>query len=816
MMKSSPICLLSKAFKNKSWLWHRHLNHFNFGTINDLARKDLVRGLPRLKFKKDHLCSACKLGKSKKHTHKPKAENTNLEVLHTLHMNLCGPMRVQTINGKKYILVIVDDYSRFTWAKFLRSKDETPEFVIKFLKQIQVGLNKTVRYIRTNNGTEFVNQILTEYYENVSIFHQKSVSRTPQYNDVVKRRNHALVEAARTTLIFSKASMFLWAEAVASACYTKNQSLIHTRHNKIPYELVHAKKPNITFIHVFGALCYPTNDSDDLRKLQPTTDIRIFVGYPPSRKVLVLVITVGTPSSTTIDQDALCPSHSPSSSAFQSLSLLQGVAAVSTIIEVNPFAPVDNDPLANVFALEPSSEASSSRDAIRIFITNATSKNMIIYQMDVKTIFLNGELKEKVYISQPEGFIDPDYPTHVYHLKKALYEQVENGMVELYFVTIDYQLADIFTKALPRERFEFLLSRLGMKSMTSKTLKHLQEAEDEQMANENVPTQAPTRYDDQILPFAAWVPIGKSNFVLDLQKNPIFQISMDIFQNTNFFRAFTASASLDETRFTLDANLLREALEITPINQAHQFVSPSSGDAIMDFVNQLGYTEVIHFVSRMAAQIPSSSDALGLASPFYLAEEDFKLGKLKFVPKGEIDEVFGMPIPEELISNNIRKEPYYNAYLEVVAKHDMKMSVENEGKKKIVSTKQPKSKPAVEKASKPVPVPKSKASTERPSKASGDKPPKPKPAKENSTKTTLPQPTGKGKVVKVRKAKSQFHLVDEPDEEPDHSEPKPKLVHQGARSDKTSSRGDTKVLQITKELKEDGGKQENTKKRLWN
>ncbi|GJV89718.1 retrovirus-related pol polyprotein from transposon TNT 1-94 [Tanacetum coccineum] len=153
MMKSSPICLLSKASKNKSWLWHRRLNHLNFGTINDLARKDLVRGLPRLKFEKDHLCSACQLGKSGKHTHTPKTKNTNLEVLNTLHMDLCGPMRVQTTNGKKYILVIVDDYSRFTWVKFLRSKDETPEFVIKFLKQIQVGLNKTVRYIRTDNGT---------------------------------------------------------------------------------------------------------------------------------------------------------------------------------------------------------------------------------------------------------------------------------------------------------------------------------------------------------------------------------------------------------------------------------------------------------------------------------------------------------------------------------------------------------------------------------------------------------------------------------------------------------------------------------------
>ncbi|GJX86323.1 retrovirus-related pol polyprotein from transposon TNT 1-94 [Tanacetum coccineum] len=271
MMKSSPICLLSKASKNKSWLWHRRLNHLNFGTINDLARKDLVRGLPRLKFEKDHFCSACQLGKSKKHTHKPKTKHTNLEVLNTLHMDLCRPMRVQTINGKKYILVIVDDYSRFTWVKFLRSKDETPEVVIKFLKQIQVGLNKTIRYIRTDNDTEFVNKDLTTYYECVGIFHQKTVLRTPQQSGVVKRQNRTLVEAARTMLIFSKAPMVLWAEVVATACYTQNRSLIHTLHNKTPYELVHDKKHDLTFFRVFCALYYRINDNEDLGKLQPTT-----------------------------------------------------------------------------------------------------------------------------------------------------------------------------------------------------------------------------------------------------------------------------------------------------------------------------------------------------------------------------------------------------------------------------------------------------------------------------------------------------------------------------------------------------------------
>ncbi|GKB94966.1 retrovirus-related pol polyprotein from transposon TNT 1-94, partial [Tanacetum coccineum] len=567
MLRSSPICLLSKASKSKSWLWHRRLNHLNFGTINDLARKDLVRGLPRLKYEKDHLCSACQLGKSKKFSHKPKSENTNMEVLHTLHMDLCGPMRVQSINGKKYILVIVDDYSRFTWVKFLSSKDETPEFVINFLKQIQVGLNKTVRYIRTDNGTEFVNQVMSKYYEGVGIFHQKSVPRTPQQNGVVERRNRTLVEAARTMLIFSKAPMFLWAEAVATACYTQNRSLIHTRHNKTPYELVHDKKPDLTFLRVFGALCYPTNDSEDLGKLQAKADIGIFVGYAPSRKgfriynkrtrrimetihvtfdelhqtmapvrissgpepimmtpgqlnsglapshvpattnipptdkdleilfqpmfdeyfeqstdsepvpmatvVNAPIVSTNTSVSTTIAQDAPSTSHSLSSSqsSIREPSSAQSTSGDVSLAEPNQVNqppdhlrkwtkdhPLDNivgnpsrlylaqsmlwlslkwiykvkldeygDVLKNKARLvakgyrqeegidfEESFAPVARIEAIRIFIANAATKNMIIYQMDVKTAFLNGDLQEEVFVSQPEGFEDQDNPTHVY------------------------------------------------------------------------------------------------------------------------------------------------------------------------------------------------------------------------------------------------------------------------------------------------------------------------------------------------------------------------------------------------------------------
>ncbi|GJW01440.1 retrovirus-related pol polyprotein from transposon TNT 1-94 [Tanacetum coccineum] len=448
---------------------------------------------------------------------------------------------------------------------------------------------------------------------------------------------------------------------------------------------------------------------------------------------------------------------------------------------------------------------------------------------------------------------------HIEHRHHFIREQVEKGVVELYFVTTDYQLADIFTKravqiSTPATSLDYMF------------LNWYQE--------HGVGTY--TIYDDQILPFAAWVPIGKSNYVMDLQKkqkNPIFQIVVDILQNTNFFRAFTASASLDENWFTLDANILREALEITLIDQARPFVLPPSGDAIMDFVNELGYPEVIHFVSSMAMNhlyqpwrailsminqcltgktsghdrpiypvlqmlwgiITSTNidyaelmweefvqamqtfltDKANLgsptkkgrkdkphvipycrftkliichlgrihnihqrsASPFHLAEEDLRLGNLKFVSKGKVDEVFGMPIPNELISNNIRNAPYYNAYMEMVAKHDQKVVADREGKKKTDSAMQPKSKTATKKSSKPTPASKPKPAKEKPSKPSTAKPPKPKPAKEKSTKATPLQKAGKGKVAKVHNVKSSFQLVDEPDEEPAQSEPEPEPEH---------------------------------------
>nr|GEU64521.1 hypothetical protein [Tanacetum cinerariifolium] len=497
-----------EASKTKSWLWHRRLSHLNFVVINYLARQGLVRGLSKLKFEKDHLCSACAMGKSTKKIFKPKSEDTNQEKLYLLHMDLCGPMRVESVNGKKYILVIVDDYSRFTWVKFLRSKDETPDFIIKFLKMIQVRLKVPVR-----------------------------LARSPQQNGVVERRNRTLIEAVHTMLIYAQPPLFLWAEAVATTRFTQNRSIIRLRHGKTPYELLHSKLPDLSFFYVFGVLCYPTNDNENL-VIAPIAEM-----IPP-----VQADSTGSPSSTTVDQDAPSPSKSYTTTEIQSSVIPQDVRDDHLDMEV---AHMGNDPLFGVPIPEVTSAQSSSTaspqsivqtnhpsthhnskwtkdhplnniigqlsrpeklneferlevwelvprpdqvmvitlkwiykikldelggilknkarlvargyrqeewidfeesfalvarlEAIRIFLAYVAHKNMVVYQMDVKTTFLNGNLREEVYVSQPDGFVDQDNPNHVYKLKKALYE-LKQAPCALYDMLSSFLLSQYFSK----------------------------------------------------------------------------------------------------------------------------------------------------------------------------------------------------------------------------------------------------------------------------------------------------------------------------------------------------------------------------------
>nr|GEW20386.1 hypothetical protein [Tanacetum cinerariifolium] len=199
--------------------------------------------------------------------------------LQLLHMDLSGPMQVESINGRKYVLVIIDDYSRYTWTHFLRSKDETPEVLIDFLKLVQRGLHAQVRIVRTDKGMEFLNKTLHVYFAAEGINHQTSIARTSEQNGIFKKRNRTLVEAARTMLSATKVPLFFWVEAIATACFTQNHSLVIPRHEKTHYHIINDRKPSIKFFHIFGSLCYIVRDGENLDKMKEKGDACIFVGY---------------------------------------------------------------------------------------------------------------------------------------------------------------------------------------------------------------------------------------------------------------------------------------------------------------------------------------------------------------------------------------------------------------------------------------------------------------------------------------------------------------------------------------------------------
>ncbi|GJR98775.1 retrovirus-related pol polyprotein from transposon TNT 1-94 [Tanacetum coccineum] len=193
----TSICFMAKASPTQAWLWQYILSHLNFDTINLLFKKDIVNGLPKLKYIKDQLCPSCEMGKAKRSTFKTNIVLSSKGRLIFLHMDLCGHMRIESINEKKYIVVIVDDYSRYTWTHFLRSKDETSEVLRDFLKMIQRNLQAQVITVQTNRGTEFLNKTLHAYFKEEEIEHHTSIARTTKYNGIVERWNRTMVEVAR-------------------------------------------------------------------------------------------------------------------------------------------------------------------------------------------------------------------------------------------------------------------------------------------------------------------------------------------------------------------------------------------------------------------------------------------------------------------------------------------------------------------------------------------------------------------------------------------------------------------------------------------
>ncbi|GJV13846.1 retrovirus-related pol polyprotein from transposon TNT 1-94 [Tanacetum coccineum] len=647
MMASSLICLLSKASKTKSWLWHRHLSHLNFRAINHLARHGLVRGLPKLKFEKDHLCSVCALGKSTKKPHKPKFEDTNQEKLYLLHMDLCGPMRIASVNGKKYILMI------------------------------QVRLKEAVLRIRIDNGSEFVNQTLREYYEKFRTRAKPHpltpfvpplrtdwyILFQPLFDEFLNPSPSVDHPAPEVVVLINEVIAPVLADSTGSPSSTtvdqdapslsNSQTTPETEPPIIPND-VEEDNHDIEVAHMgndpyFGVpiLEIPSDQSlssnsihtivhpdhqisehnSKWTKDHPLENIIGELARPVSTRLQLheqalfcyydAFLTAVEPKTykDALTQACWIEAMQEELNEFERLEVWELVPRPDKVmvITLKWIYKVKLDELGGILKnkarlvargyrqeegidFEESFAPVARLEAIRIFLAFAAHMNMVVYQMDVKTAFLNGNLREEVYVSQPDGFVDKDNPNHVYKLKKALYglkqaprawydmlssflisqdfskgsvdptlfirrdgkelllvqiyvddiifaastpelldtpmvekskldedkegkaidpshyrgsayrkaltahlqmqlmliqayrtnqnftlsqEHVENGVSKLYFVNTEYQLADIFTKALGRKRIEFLINKLEMRSFTSKTLKQLADEVDE-------------------------------------------------------------------------------------------------------------------------------------------------------------------------------------------------------------------------------------------------------------------------------------------------------------------------------------------------
>nr|GEZ91609.1 Gag-Pol polyprotein [Tanacetum cinerariifolium] len=410
--------------------------------------------LPKLKYVKDQLCSSCELSKAKKSSFKSKFVPCSKGRLNLLHMDFCGSMRVASINGKKYIQVIVDDYSRYTWTLFLHFKDETPEMLKEFLTMIQRNLQALVITVRTDRGTEFLNKTLNAFLKEEGIKHQNSNARIPEQND-------------------------------------------H------PLEQVHKN---------------PSRPVQTRRQL--TTDL----------EMCMFALTVSTAEPKNIKEEM-------ADSAW--IEAIQEELHQFNRLQV--WELVDK-PFAKGYAQEEGIDFEESfapvarLEAVPIFIAYAAHKSFPIYQMDVKTAFLNGPLKEEVYVVQSDRFVDPDHPKKVYRLRKAFYglkqaprhdadhagcivsrkstsggiqflgdklvswmSKKQNGTAmssaKAEYVALSAscsqvmwmqtQLQDygfnynkiplyyIFTKALPEDRFKYLVRRIGMRCLTPAELEVL-------------------------------------------------------------------------------------------------------------------------------------------------------------------------------------------------------------------------------------------------------------------------------------------------------------------------------------------------------
>ncbi|GJZ15709.1 retrovirus-related pol polyprotein from transposon TNT 1-94 [Tanacetum coccineum] len=494
--KSKDKIGLATIDKN-STLWHRRLGHANMRLIQSLASKELVRNLPKLKFDQ-HLCDACKIGKQAHASHKAKSMVSITRCLELLHMDLFGPFAVRSYGGNLYTLVIVDDYSRYTWTRFLKNKIKAFDQFEIFSKKIQNQLGCTIVSIRTNHGKEFDNEVQFREFCNANgITHNFSAPRTPQSNGVVERKNRTLQEMSRTMLNEQSLPQKFWRNDVDTSTYILSRILIRSILGKTPYELLRGRKPTLDYFKVFGSKCFILNTKDYLTKFDPKSykeslNVTFDETPPPSNtsplvdydldeeeaiKVIEKKNLENDIEDETLEIDKIVNIKESRNHPLENVIGNLNQRTISWIIamqeELNQFIANDVWELVSqprnmtiigtkwVFRNKLDENGVVSRnkarlvaqgynqqeginydetyalvarlDSIRILLAYACALDFKLFQMDVKSAFVNGFINEEVYVAQPPGFIDFKKPAHVYKPKKlytVLNKLLNLGMID--------------------------------------------------------------------------------------------------------------------------------------------------------------------------------------------------------------------------------------------------------------------------------------------------------------------------------------------------------------------------------------------------
>ncbi|GJT71887.1 retrovirus-related pol polyprotein from transposon TNT 1-94 [Tanacetum coccineum] len=357
---STLICLMAKASPTQAWLWHRRLSHLNFDYINLLSKKDVVI-----------------VSKAKQSSFKSKTVPSSKGRLNLLHMDLCGPMRVASINGKRYIMVIVDDYSRYTWTLFLRSKDETPEVLKDFLTMIQRNLQALVIFVRTDRGIEFLNKTLNAFFKEEGIEHQTSTPRTPEQNGQLQP--HAILKTDQSSSQ-QKASDYDNPDPAPEL-----QNVSPSADTTVPSQ----QELDLLFGPLYDEF-FNDGTSRVNKSSSPTDNSTQLDTLPLTNTHHTSELTTPTNVHAEENNDNQAKFTNPFCTPVQenaessSRNIAKGYAQEEGIDFEESFAPV------------------ARLEAVRIFVAYAATQ-------------------EEVYVAQPDGFIDPDHPEKVYRLRKALY-----------------------------------------------------------------------------------------------------------------------------------------------------------------------------------------------------------------------------------------------------------------------------------------------------------------------------------------------------------------------------------------------------------